>query len=147
MRRGEEERRIEIYICLFIHGEFPLPYRCASKRLLSSLVDDETGAGITSSARRNLKLTPGNREQREPTKMLSAGSVCKHRENATRKSALKKKKKSLDPHPLSFHGFGGGLGACRFCYSLGMKLKGREKVRAISILFVSGFLSRIGVDF
>lgn len=60
---------------------------------------------------------------------------------------FKKKKKSLDPHPLSFHGFGGGLGACRFCYSLGMKLKGREKVRAISILFVSGFLSRIGVDF
>lgn len=27
--------RIEIYICLFIHGEFPT-YRCASKRLLSS---------------------------------------------------------------------------------------------------------------
>lgn len=94
-RSGEgEERRIEIYICLFIHGEFPLPYRCASKRLLSRLVDDETGAGITSSARRNLKLTPGNREQREPTKMLSAGSVCKHRENATRKSALKKEKVS-----------------------------------------------------
>lgn len=146
MRRGEEERRIEIYICLFIHGEFPLPYRCASKRLLSSLVDDETGAGITSSARRNLKLTPGNREQREPTKMLSAGSVCKHRENATRKSALKKKKKSRSPPPL-FPRLRGGLEACRFCYSLGMKLKGREKVRAISILFVSGFLSRVGVDF
>lgn len=128
-RSGEgEERRIEIYICLFIHGEFPLPYRCASKRLLSRLVDDETGAGITSSARRNLKLTPGNREQREPTKMLSAGSVCKHRENATRKSALKKEKALL----LRFR----GVGACRFCYSLGMKLKGREEARAISILFV-----------
>lgn len=113
MRRGEEERRIEIYICLFIHGEFPLPYRCASKRLLSSLVDDETGAGITSSARRNLKLTPGNREQREPTKMLSAGSVCKHRENATRKSALKKKKKVSIPTP-SLSTASGGVGGVSF---------------------------------
>lgn len=58
----------------------------------------------------------------------------------------KKKKKSRSPPPL-FPRLRGGLEACRFCYSLGMKLKGREKVRAISILFVSGFLSRVGVDF
>lgn len=71
--------------------------------MLSSLVDDETGAGITSSARRNLKLTPGNREQRREHQDALRGIGVQTNGRTRRGRALWKKRKSLDP-PLSGEG-------------------------------------------
>lgn len=79
---------------------------------LERQVDDETGAGITSSARRNLKLTPGNREgggrrreeHQDAATLRGIGVQTPGERDAEERL---KKKKSLDPSPLSaFEGLG-----------------------------------------
>lgn len=78
---------------------------------LERQVDDETGAGITSSARRNLKLTPGNREgggrreeHQDAAALRGIGVQTPGERDAEERL---KKKKSLDPSPLSaFEGLG-----------------------------------------
>lgn len=63
--------------------------------------------------------------------MLSAGSVCKQTgERDAEERFGKKEKVSI----LRFRGK--GVGAVSFLLLAGMKLKGGEEIRAISILFV-----------